>query len=105
MPILVVGDRDIELDNDGHLVEFRQWSEEVAQALAEREGLPGLGEEHLGVIRVIHDYYEEHEVAPMLTRVSRDSGRSYRELHSLFRKQPGKRAAKLAGLPKASGCS
>lgn len=105
MPNIIVDGRTVELDNDGHLVEMAHWSEEVARALADREGLEELGEEHLQVIRFIHGYYEKHGTAPMLTVVSRESGRSYRELHALFHKQPGKRAARLAGLPKSSGCA
>jgi tRNA 2-thiouridine synthesizing protein E len=41
----------------------------------------------------------------MLTLVTKECGVSFKELHRLFEKQPGKRAAKLAGLPKASGCT
>jgi tRNA 2-thiouridine synthesizing protein E len=94
----------VELDDDGYLQDFSQWSTEVAQWLAQRNGIE-LTEEHLKVIGVIQEYYRKHEVGPMLTLVSKECGKSYKQLHTLFGKQPGKRAAKLAGLPEASGCT
>ncbi len=104
MSILELKEGSVELDEAGYLKDFSQWSEEVARALAERDGIE-LTEEHLKVIRIIQAYYREHKVPPILTLVSKMCGMSFKELHGLFQKQPGKRAAKLAGLPKASGCT
>jgi tRNA 2-thiouridine synthesizing protein E len=50
------------LDAEGYLVEPRQWTEAVAEALARREGL-ALTPEHWDVIRFMRAYYEEHQVA------------------------------------------
>ena len=104
MTILALKHGSVELDEEGFLKDFGQWSVEVAQALAEREGIE-MTEEHLKVIHMIQAYYQKHRVAPMLTLVSKECGKPYRELHKLFHKQPGKEAAKLAGLPKTSGCT
>jgi tRNA 2-thiouridine synthesizing protein E len=54
---------------------------------------------------VIQAHYKKHKVAPILAMVTKECGKSFKELHGLFHKQPGKRAAKLAGLPKSSGCT
>ena len=105
MPILEVENEQIELDEDGHLITFEAWTHDVATALAAREGIEALTPEHLEIIHLIRDYYARHRIAPMVHFVSKESGKSFRDLHRLFRKQPGKRAAKLAGLPKASGCA
>jgi len=104
MTILELKDASVELDEEGFLKDFSQWSVEVARALAERDGME-LTEDHLKVIHMIQAYYQKHNVAPMLTLVSKECGKPYKELHRLFQKQPGKRAAKLAGLPKTSGCT
>jgi tRNA 2-thiouridine synthesizing protein E len=104
MAILQLKTGGVELDDEGYLKDFNQWSEEAGRALAEREGIE-LTEEHWKVIRVIRTFYQKHRVAPMLTFVSKECGQPFKELHALFRKQPGKRAAKLAGLPKTSGCT
>jgi len=104
MPELKVGNRNLTVDNDGYLKDFNDWDEEVARALAEREGVE-LGERHLLVIGFIRGFYSEHQVAPMLTYLTKQTGVPFRELHKMFGKQPGKRAAKLAGLPKSTGCT
>ena len=104
MSILELKCGSVELDEAGYLKEFSQWSEEVARALAEREGIE-LTEEHLKVIRIVQTHYREHNVPPIASLLSKLCGLSFKELHELFHKQPGKRAAKLAGLPKASGCT
>ena len=104
MTFLELESGSVELDEEGFLKDFDQWSTEASKALAEREGIE-LTEEHLKVVRMIREYYRRHHVAPMLTLVSKECDKPYKELHELFRKQPGKRAAKLAGLPKTSGCT
>ena len=38
MSTLSLDNRDIALDKDGFLVDLKDWSKPVAQALAEREG-------------------------------------------------------------------
>jgi tRNA 2-thiouridine synthesizing protein E len=104
MTILELKSGSVELDDAGYLKDSRQWSLEVAQRLAQDNGIE-LTDEHLEVIRVIQAYYGKHNVAPMLTLVSKESGKPYQRLNQLFGKQPGKRAAKLAGLPKGTGCT
>lgn len=104
MPQIQIGTEPIGLDDDGHLLDFEQWTPEVARLLAEREGLGELTEAHFQVLNTIRDYYRKFGIAPMLHLLSRECGMSYRQIHDLFHKQPGKRAAKLAGLSKATGC-
>ena len=104
MTILELNGGSAELDDQGYLKDFSQWSPQVAHALARREGIE-LTDEHLKVIHTIQAYYEKHGVAPILTLVSKECGNSYKQLNVLFGKQPGKRAAKLAGLPKGTGCT
>lgn len=94
----------IVLDEDGHLAEFDHWDRKVAQWLADRDCLGNLNEKHFQVFEVIRTYYSKHKVAPMLHLLCRECSLSYREMHDLFQKQPGKRAAKLAGLPRSTGC-
>lgn len=94
----------IAVDEDGYLIDFSLWSETVARLLAEREGIPKLTDEHFEVLHTIRRYYEKFHVAPMLHLLAKECGKTYRELYTLFKKQPGKKASKLAGLPKASGC-
>ena len=105
MPSLQVAEQSYELDEDGHLVDFDAWNEDVARALALNEGIDELVDDHMRVLRTMRAYYREFRVAPMIHLLAKECGKTYKQLHTLFKKQPGKRAAKLAGLPKATGCT
>ncbi|MGZ5032911.1 MAG: TusE/DsrC/DsvC family sulfur relay protein [Usitatibacter sp.] len=50
-------------DSEGYLIEPRNWSEDIATALARRDGIE-LGDDHWDVIRFMRRHYEEHQVAP-----------------------------------------
>ncbi len=50
------------LDWEGYLVDPSEWSEEVALALAAREGIE-LGPDHWDVLRFMRRYYEENRIA------------------------------------------
>ncbi len=104
MTELKVGDKIIALDEEGYLKDFEQWDPDVAHVLAPREGIDELTDDHFIVLNTIRDYYKKFKVAPILNLLCRECGKSYREVHKLFLGKPGKRAAKIAGLPKPSGC-
>ena len=104
MSTLELNDGSVELDDAGHLQNFSQWSPEVARAMADLAGIE-LTDRHMKVIEMIQAYYQKHKAPPILTMVSKQCDVPYKELHGLFGKQPGKRAARLAGLPKTSGCT
>ena len=104
MSQLNIAGKAIELNEEGFLRDFDQWSPEVAESMAAREDIPVLTEQHLLVLDTIRAYYRKFQVAPMVHLLVKECGMSFRDLHNLFHKQPGKRAARLAGLPEATGC-
>ncbi|MCW2272186.1 Sulfurtransferase TusE [compost metagenome] len=110
MSTLTVGDRSIALDKDGYLVELSDWSDEVAQALAEHEQLE-LTPEHWEVLTLLRAFYQEFELSPATRplikyaalKLGPEKGNSL-HLNRLFKGTPAKLAAKLAGLPKPTNC-
>ena len=50
MPELIVGERRVETDAEGFLIDPADWDEAVAEAIAAREGVE-LTDEHWAVIR------------------------------------------------------
>lgn len=110
MNILIVKDRDIALDKDGYLVDLCDWSEEVAQALAERESL-ALTTDHWEILGLLRQFYQEFELSPatrplikyVALKLGPEKGNSL-HLNRLFNGTPAKLAAKLAGLPKPTNC-
>ncbi|MEF9877678.1 MAG: TusE/DsrC/DsvC family sulfur relay protein [Gordonibacter sp.] len=103
MAELQVGDRVLELDEDGFLEDASQWDEEVAAALAETEEVE-LTEAHWAVINYLRTYYADFGVAPMVRKMLKDTGLSNGEMYELFPSGPGKGACKIAGLLKPTGC-
>lgn len=103
-------DRRIPLDPEGFLVNMADWSAEVAERLAEEEGIE-LAEEHWEIIRVLRDFYARFEQAPAMRPLVKavgqalgpDKGRSM-HLMKLFPGSPAKLGARLAGLPKPTNC-
>lgn len=107
---LTVGARQIALDKDGFLVELADWSPEVAQALAEREGI-ALGAEHWEILELLRRFHHEYQLSPATRplikyaalHLGAEKGNSP-HLNRLFNGTPAKLAAKLAGLPKPTNC-
>lgn len=110
MSTLSLDNRDIALDKDGFLVDLKDWSKPVAQALAEREGLE-LTPEHWEVLELLRQFYQEFELSPATRplikytalKLGPEKGNSL-HLNRLFNGTPAKLAAKLAGLPKPTNC-
>ncbi len=95
----------IELDEDGFMVNPDLWNEAVAQALAPMEEVTGeLTEDHWKVINYLRNYYLQFGIAPMIRKLTKETGFSLKEIYDLFPTGPAKGACKLAGLPKPTGC-
>ncbi|MCC5904013.1 MAG: TusE/DsrC/DsvC family sulfur relay protein [Halomonas sp.] len=100
----------IPLDPEGYLVKQTDWSEEVANLLAEDEGL-ALSSQHWEIIKIVRDFYARYEMAPAMRplvkatkqALGEEKGRSV-YLMSLFPGSPPKRIARIAGLPKPTNC-
>jgi tRNA 2-thiouridine synthesizing protein E len=96
--------REIELDEDGFLVNPEDWCEEMVAHFASAEDVKELTENHWKVIRYLRDYYKKFGVAPMVRKLCKDTGFTLKEIYELFPSGPAKGACKLAGLPKPTGC-
>lgn len=103
---LLVNDTQVPTDNEGFLLDPADWNEEVAEALAEREGLP-LDEERWVIVRFVRDYFEENQSVPearhllkaLRDRVGKERAtRKY--VYSLFPYGYGQQACKIAGMRK-----
>ena len=65
MATLDIGGKQVELDDDGYLVDLEQWDKAVAEALSKEDDLE-LTEAHWEVINFLRDYYEKYQIAPMI---------------------------------------
>jgi TusE/DsrC/DsvC family sulfur relay protein len=94
----------LEIDEEGFLVDPSQWNEDIAIELARRDGIDPLTERHWLVIRFMRSEYEAKGTGPTVRILGKTSGVPIKELYQLFPKGPAKLAAKIAGIPKPRGC-
>ena len=104
MPVIEVNGKSVELDEDGFIVNLDEWNEDVARYLAKEEGIDELSEDHWKLINYLKGYFAEYGIAPMVRKMTKESGYSLKEIYDLFPSGPAKGACKVAGLPKPTGC-
>ncbi len=104
MATLEINGKTIPVDEDGYLENLEDWDKEVAAFLAKQEGIDTLTDGHWAVIEVMQKTFKETGTGPSLRKLSKASGVPTKELYQLFPKGPAKKAAKVAGIPKPTGC-
>jgi TusE/DsrC/DsvC family sulfur relay protein len=103
MPVTMIDGTDVHVDAEGFLTSYDEWNEHLAAALAGQIGLD-LTEEHLGVLRALRTDYGERGETATLRQAAATTGVPVKRLFELFPKQPAKKMAYVAGLPKPRGC-
>jgi TusE/DsrC/DsvC family sulfur relay protein len=101
---LKVNDKEIELDNDGFMVDPGLWDEEVARVIALEEGIEEMSEDHWKIAIFIRDYWKEHDLAPTVRLMCKEVGVGVRQIYKLYTSGPARGACRVAGLPKPDGC-
>lgn len=102
--------RVIDTDAHGYLKNSQDWSEALAQLIAEREGI-ALSEAHWEVVHFVREFYQEYNTSPAIRMLVKAMAQKYGEekgnsryLYKLFPEGPAKQATKIAGLPKPVKC-
>jgi tRNA 2-thiouridine synthesizing protein E len=111
MSTINVEGKTIPLDKEGYLMQPEQWNEDIAQILADREGIV-LTDDHWEVIRWVRQFWETFGKSPSIRplvnylkqTMGPDKGNSI-FLATLFPAGVAKQATKLAGLPKPARCT
>ncbi len=104
MPAIEYAGTNVDVNEEGFLVDSDQWNPEVAEAIAAESGIGSLTDMHWKVITFCREDAAREGQPPGLRRISKLSGVNMKELYQLFPKGPGKLAAKISGLPKPQGC-
>ena len=94
-----------QLDSEGFLVNPNDWSEELAVELAKDAGIE-LDERYWPILRIMRNYYAEHQVAPDVRHVfkelagelSIDKRSAKKILFDLFPYGYVEQACKIAGM-------
>lgn len=110
MPTVDVSGKQVEVDEDGYLVNLEDWTKEIAEIFAKQDEID-LSDAHWEVINFLRNYYEKYQIAPMIKILVKEIGKSMgkdkgntKYLYELYPAGPAKQACRFAGLPKPTGC-
>jgi len=101
-----MGYADLEKTDNGFLVNIDDWSEAVAQEIADAEQLGALTDRHWDLIKFLRDEYINNNAnQPNERNMVKAMGAAWgekpstKDLYALFPMQPSKQGTKVAGLP------
>ncbi len=97
-------------DEHGYLIDHTQWSEALAEHIAQVEGIE-LSPAHWQVIHFVRNFHAQYDTTPAIRALVKalkeqfgeEVGNS-RHLQRLLPQGPAKMASKLAGLKKPAKC-
>lgn len=98
MPYIEYGGLKISVDDEGFLLNYNDWNEKVACALAEREGIEELTQDKIEILKFIRGYYEKYNYFPILNAICLNVHQPRNCMARQF--VSPLQAWKLAGLPK-----
>ena len=93
----------LNFDDDGFMTNSNAWTPEIGEAIAHVLEIE-LSPKHWEVIEFSRKVYAENDDAPTLRKITKTLNIPTKELYQLFPGGPAKIAAKIAGLPKPTGC-
>ncbi|AOA58675.1 TusE/DsrC/DsvC family sulfur relay protein [Acinetobacter larvae] len=100
----------LELDQDGHLLDYTQWTPEIAQQLAEPLQIQ-LSAWHLEVLAAVRSFYQQFGHAPATRPLLKYLNKSLDpELNNTVLQQRfntglvARQLSRLAGIPKPANC-
>lgn len=108
--VLIFNGQQIDTDKQGYLLDSTQWSQALAEQIAQSENIT-LSEEHWQVVNFVRHFYEQFNTSPAIRALVKAMQKEYgadkissRYLYKLFPDGPAKQATKIAGLPKPARC-
>jgi len=96
--------KSIETTDDGYLINSSDWNTDVANEIAKEEGIDELNDRHMMVVSFMREVFEKTGDGPSIRKLTKESGVPTKELYQLFPKGPAKKAARIAGIRKPTGC-
>ena len=103
MPVVEIAGKKIDVNEEGFLTQYDQWSEEIAKELAKQIDIT-LTDSHWNIIKFMRDDFKVRGESATSRRVQTVGGVPIKEQFALFPKKPAKKMAYIAGLPKPKGC-
>jgi tRNA 2-thiouridine synthesizing protein E len=94
--------KTVQVNEEGYLTDFSQWTREVGDEIAKEEGIV-MTPRHWEVISYLQEQHKQ-EVALSIRRIGKSGVVDIKEFYTLFPKGPLKTSTKIAGIPKPASC-
>ncbi len=98
----VIANREIDVNEEGYLLDFSQWDKEVGEYLAEEQGI-SMSDKHWEVIQYLQDKEQSGE-ALSIRGIKKSGVINIKEFYALFPGGPLKKSTLIAGIPKPKSC-
>lgn len=93
----------MEVDDEGFLTDPNAWNKDIALAIAAEENIE-MTDRHWVVVDFMRADFAEKGQPPTVRRINKVGGVQTKELYALYPGGPAKKAARIAGLGKPTGC-
>jgi tRNA 2-thiouridine synthesizing protein E len=103
MPTIEIAGKQVNVNDEGFLTVYDEWSEEIAKVLAAQIEIE-LTPRHWEVIHFLREDYKKEGESSTSRHTQTVGGFPIKEQFVLFPKKPAKKMTYIAGLPKPKGC-
>ena len=97
-----INGNQVEINDEGYLLNSDQWTEQIALEIAKEEGID-LSDKHFKLISYLRERSMNGE-SLSLRKVGKSGIVDIKEFYQLFPGAPLKKASRIAGIPKPESC-
>lgn len=98
----IIAGKTVEVNNEGYLMNLSDWNKDIANEIAQEEGI-ALTDKHWEVLNYLQDQYKK-EVALSIRKIGKSGVVNIKEFYTLFPKGPLKISSRIAGIQKPKSC-
>ncbi len=98
----IIAGKTVEVNNEGYLMNLSDWNKDIANEIAQEEGIE-LTNKHWEVLDYLQDQYKK-EVALSIRKIGKSGVVNIKEFYTLFPKGPLKISSRIAGIQKPKSC-
>jgi len=98
----IIANKQVELNEQGYMLDMTQWDEGIARAIATEEGID-LTDRHFDVLKFLRKE-QENGTALSIRKIGKSGVVDIKEFYALFPEGPLKKASRIAGISKPASC-
>jgi len=98
----IIANKQVELNEQGYMLDMTQWDEGIARAIAIEEGIE-LTDRHFDVLNFLRKE-QEKGTALSIRKIGKSGVVGIKEFYALFPEGPLKKASRIAGISKPASC-